>query len=448
MIWGIQSGMVMQRGKDERCHVWFGCDREDVTARCLNDDQTLTVEKDGDRYLLKGLFVGGPYTIEVGGEVLTDIYVGDLWLLAGQSNMQGIGRIDHGVSFNTDPYIRAYYMDSHWGMARHPLHEVGKTAYGVHKKISPERELLRTRLVGPGLSFAKRMYEITGVPQGVISCAHGGTKMTQWDPERASLGTEESLYAAMMDRFHSNGSHVKGMFWFQGCSDTPENDRPLFKSRMVDFIAALRRDVGDIPVVQTQIGRFAWPCNPLEDKNWESWNDIRQQQNELPSLIARMDTVHTIALELADDIHLEGASHEVLGRSAAESMFYLLHGRLYGCMPGIRLEKVECFEDEAVTNGMITIALAYDNVHGQLDGGVRPQGFALSNREDGDFYRPLKTWVDGRYVYLKVCRTMETIMNSYLWYGIGHDPACNIVDGKGRSLPGFGPLKMSDLVKA
>ncbi len=447
MIRGIQSGMVMQRGEDQRCCVWFCSDEEITGARCLNDDQPLTVEKAGDRYLLRGLFVGGPYSLQIGGEVFEEIYVGDLWLLAGQSNMQGVGRIDHGVAFNTDSHIRAYSMDNHWAMARHPLHIMGKTAYGIHQKLAPDRELLRTRLTGPGLAFARRMYALTGVPQGVLACAHGGTKMAQWDPALAALGTDESLYAALLARFHDNGSHVKGMFWYQGCSDAGDDDRPVFQQRMSDFIGALRRDVGDIPVVQTQIGRFVWPGNPPEDPVFFNWSNIRQQQYELPQMIPHLDTVHTVALDMTDNVHLDGASQEALGESAAESMFCLLHGRLYGCMPGIALSKVECYRDDAVSGAVTTIVLAYDYVHGQLDGGSRPQGFSLSEGKDGGFCFPFRTWTDGRYVYLKFEKSPEAVESCFLWYGAGHNPACNILDGKGRSLPAFGPLPMRELLK-
>ena len=57
---------------------------------------------------------------------------------------------------------------------------------------------------GPGVSFANEMFRLTGVPQGLICCAHGGTTMAQWDPKLKKDG-DNSLYGAMLNRVKRNG---------------------------------------------------------------------------------------------------------------------------------------------------------------------------------------------------------------------------------------------------
>ena len=50
-------------------------------------------------------------------------------------------------------------------------------------------------VVAEVLEIAKEMLRRTGVPQGLIACAHGGTSMAQWSPKLKRLGGD-SLYGA------------------------------------------------------------------------------------------------------------------------------------------------------------------------------------------------------------------------------------------------------------
>ncbi len=80
--------------------------------------------------VLEGLKAGGPYriTVTVGKESLTlkDVLVGDVWVLGGQSNMQGYGNLS-GAYKNSSPMVRAYYMDDRWGRLERSDGEGGGT---------------------------------------------------------------------------------------------------------------------------------------------------------------------------------------------------------------------------------------------------------------------------------------------------------------------------------
>ena len=83
----FQSGMVMQRGKP--IPVWGKADAEELITIQFNKKQyTATADANGRwRIDLPKMKAGGPYTLEVNGEKLTDIMIGDVWLLSGQSNI-------------------------------------------------------------------------------------------------------------------------------------------------------------------------------------------------------------------------------------------------------------------------------------------------------------------------------------------------------------------------
>jgi hypothetical protein len=136
---------------------------------------------------IAGLPAGGPYTVELsigkGGEkkCYKDILVGDLWLLAGQSNMADSGFMPS--CSEVDPMVHAFYMTDNWGVAEDPLHDTAHAVAPVHGGNPANPYGKRLRGTGPGLPFGLAMYKKSGVPQGLIALAHGGTSLAQWDPE-------------------------------------------------------------------------------------------------------------------------------------------------------------------------------------------------------------------------------------------------------------------------
>ena len=89
-----------------------------------------------------------------------------------------------------------------------------------------------------------------------------------------------------------------------------------------------------------------------------------------------------------------------------------------------------------------------DNFHGSLTGGAIALGFDISmSPERAENFGVIDTEPDGNRVVLRLDFTKEKALKRYLWYNYGHFPVCNIVDGKGRSLPGMGPVRIGDYVK-
>ena len=83
----FQSGMVLQRGKS--IPIWGKAETgELVTIRFNNKQYVTTADLQGNwRVNLPKMKAGGPYTMTVGDIVLTNILIGDVWLLSGQSNI-------------------------------------------------------------------------------------------------------------------------------------------------------------------------------------------------------------------------------------------------------------------------------------------------------------------------------------------------------------------------
>ena len=159
--------------------------------------------------------MGGPYTIEFCSSgatpvVIKDMLVGDLWIFAGQSNMEGVGDLEYSA---TGSAVHSFDQLDRWLVAQEPLHNLVGAVDRVHwrgnppvRLTGPESEAYnkqRKRGAGLVLPFAVEMVKRTGVPVGLVPCAHGGMSMAQWDPALKNKGGD-SLYGAMMRRFKAS----------------------------------------------------------------------------------------------------------------------------------------------------------------------------------------------------------------------------------------------------
>ena len=387
---------------------------------------------------LKGLPVGGPYDIELraGDETLKikDVLVGDVWLLGGQSNMQGCGLFPkHRLM--VDPQVRAFFMDDRWATAKDPVHNmwecVDQAHMDLHGGVHPAKPPSDWG-VCPGPAFGNEMRRLTGIPQGMIACGHGATTMTHWDPKRKNEGGK-SLYGAMIRRIKKNGGRVAGLLWYQGCSDANPEAAPLYTARMKEFAAALRRDCGDkaLPIAIVQIARVVgW-----NDENIVHWNSVQDQQRRLPLVIGNLTTVPAIDLPLDDSIHIGGSGQYVLGARLAQAMQVLRVGRKAGLSP-IALKKITV----ETVRGLGAVTVEFENVVGKLRSGDRPSGFAFFVQNSP--VNPFDIQLEGSLVRIRSGLSPDAFVGSKLHYGYGIDPYCNITDEAGRSVPVFGPLRM------
>lgn len=388
---------------------------------------------------LKGLPTGGPYAIELrcGDDTVSirDVLVGDVWLLGGQSNMQGCGHVSPEYHFKPDAQVRAFYMNDRWDVAKDPVHNLWEAVDQVHCDIrggTPSPRPAPYFGVCPGPAFGQAMKRLTGVPQGLIACAHGGTNMKQWDPKLKKLGSR-SLYGALLRRLRKNGGQAAGLVWYQGCSDANQDNAHLYTKRMKNFMAALRRDLQAprLPAAVVQIARVVgWPA-----ENAVFWNSIQEQQRRLPETIRHLSVVPAIDLALDDGIHLGGAAQLRLGQRLAYAMQNLRLGRQAG-LPQITLKKTR----RIWMRGASAVVAEFANVVGHLRSGSRPSGFTLVTPPYG-IQNHFDITLDGRRAIIR-SNLGDTLDEASLHYGYGTDPYCNITDEADRSLPVLGPIRL------
>jgi hypothetical protein len=387
---------------------------------------------------LSGIPAGGPYRLilEAGKEraEVTSFFVGDVWILAGQSNMEGIGRMTGRAK--SHPLIRAFSMRREWRLAEDPLHVIPESPDTCHAiaPCSPERgeELRRTmkKGAGVGIFFAREMLERSGVPQGLVCTAHGGTSMNQWSPARKKLGGE-SLYASMLMSVAATGQPVSGVLWYQGESDANPVDGPEYTTRMKKLVEASRRDLKlpRLPWFIVQLARhFTDPAGP------RGWNSVQEQQRLLPSKIKFLETVPAIDLPCDDGIHVGSAGFPRLALRLASAADRIVHGNKHEQRP----PQLRGIREVGKSPDDYSIEVSYDNVPGGLQSHDEPSGFMFTSPEGTPRNLIYNISLHGDTAKLHI--GMKPRGGVQLWYGQGYSPRCNITDGRGFALPVFGPV--------
>ncbi len=391
---------------------------------------------------LEGIPTGGPYRLELrvkgGREVvlIPSFFVGDVWVLAGQSNMEGCGNREGAA--RSHPLIHSFSMRREWRLAVEPLHVKAESPDPCHSdrqctRQEAERQRRKERKgVGPGLYFAHEMLKRSGIPQALICTAHGGTSMTQWDPaEKRKEGA--SLYGSLLLSVRGTGQPVAGVLWYQGESDATDVDALLYRERMRRLVAATRRDLGQprLPWVIVQIARvFDQGANKI------AWNRIQEEQRILPDRIVRLETVSAIDLPLDDHIHIGAEGHLRLGARLARITDLLACGNRREVRPP-RLKAIGVPRHDPKTNSTV-VDVRFDHVVGGLRAQGEPNGFALvdADGEKIDIIYKIALLNATARLYLK--SPPDSLVR--LSYGHGLTPVCNITDDRDFSVPVFGPL--------
>lgn len=459
---GINDGMVMQRGTaTNECDILLSleCDGEPAAKY---DGKAVSLTREGDNWRLTGIPVGGPYTLTISdknGEVDFDnIYVGDVWILAGQSNMEGAGLMtdaEYAYESNPDMSVRAFYLDDSWDFARAQLCEQWKNAdraiaekfmnirkNSIWKEAVPSGE--QTDGVGPGLFFALGMKDYTGVPQGLIACAFGGASLAEWKPGNTA---PDAYYPSLVRRFRACGSNVRGVFWYQGESQTSEGGIASFDDDMKELVGAMRRDFGkdDLPFVQVQIGSHS--LYGISEQGAKEWTAIREKQRTLGGKIPYLGTVTAVDCPRDDLIHLSAEGQRRVGKRAAREMAYLCG---YDAKPTPEILSISV-EPDKVRYFWCCINVKYKNLDGDLTAyGDNPMGFSITSEDETPYLFPYRgisnVTLKGDTVSIRTELTAEQLKSVSLWYGAGLSCACTITDGGGMAIPAFGPIKLSEWI--
>lgn len=203
----FQSGMVLQRGKP--IPIWGKADaNEQITITFRKKKFLTTADSNGLwRIDLPKQKAGGPYTLTINDVVLTDVLVGDVWLCSGQSNIdvtiervypQYVDEIDHFDNNN----IRLFRVQNETNT--HGVQDDIRPTSINWKPLTKQNAWLFSAV---GSFLGIRMFQETGVPQGIIVNSWGGTPIEAW----ISADTLQRDYPLLVERtkIYQNDEYVR-----------------------------------------------------------------------------------------------------------------------------------------------------------------------------------------------------------------------------------------------
>jgi sialate O-acetylesterase len=264
------TNMVLQRNKN---HVIWGKGVAGVQlAVSLKNgssisQQNAVVDANGNwTASLSPLPAGGPYTLTIAGggntKTIEGVYVGDVFVLAGQSNMawrysNSASNPSYYPSLPTNPMIKHFTLASiaaNEARFNVPFRDSSNSWLSLSENNNQELSLI-------GLYFAEQMLQTNpNVPIGLISTAWGGTDITKWI--RSASENDSSNYTANDGVIYNNHIapitkyKIAGVLWFQGENDYTRGT--MYTEAFPTLINDWRKQwaEADLPFFYAQLARY------------------------------------------------------------------------------------------------------------------------------------------------------------------------------------------------
>lgn len=176
----VSNGMVLQR--DQNIHIWGWADVGEKISLTFKN-KTYTTKADKNRLWslnIEPQSAGGPFKMLINNIELQDLLIGDVWLCAGQSNMEAVmnranikENYSQIIKNSNYPMVRQFTVKK--GMAFNPVQDVASDKGWI--SVNPQSVLDFSAVA---FFFAKDLYEKYKVPIGIINSSVGGTPAQSW----------------------------------------------------------------------------------------------------------------------------------------------------------------------------------------------------------------------------------------------------------------------------
>ena len=245
----------------------------------------------------------------------------DVFLLIGQSNMQGVAPIG---SLDTIALNNVYLLNdkNKWEAARN-LPDNGMNRYSTVKKKS-------IVLFGPAYTFGRKIEKYTDKTIGIVSNARGATRIEWWQKgfngEPAYKGVsdfdlyEESVARVKAALAANPKATLKGILWHQGEADNAPDRSPLYMERLRKLVSDLRNEFGnpELPFIAGEVGTWngrGANVNPV----------IREIKNTLPFTEWVSSEGYTSINLKKNDPHFDNLSQRSFGGRYADKAAGLIY---------------------------------------------------------------------------------------------------------------------------
>ena len=303
------------------------------------------------------------------GDMVHHIGVGDLFVVAGQSN--AAGRAKDTIEDGPELGVHLLRNSGRWDLASHPM---GETTGAVHLGHFENQNPGHT----PWLHFGKILRRELGIPIGFVMSAYGGAPLRWWNPEENG-----ALYRNMLEQLAEYDLHPRAVLWYQGEADGfgDEPDVASYGDRFTAFVEHLRRDLRqpDLPVLTVQLNRYM--VHQPQEQLDRSWGRIREDQRQLPRRLKGVYVVPAIDVPLFDHIHNSAAGNLMVGERCARCALAVLYGT------PVRWQAVE--PEKAVRLAPDQVELRLGRVENQVGTfGVAPELLPIEAEDAAGLVKP------------------------------------------------------------
>lgn len=211
---------------------------------------TLTAQSQGQGTLLvKVLDTGDLATIQYVG-------IGDVIVLAGQSNMSGMGNT-RTLYTTSGPKASKFANTYKWAEMVEYIDNIDGQVDAVSNDATGGAVYIER--------VATQFIADQNVPIAVIPCSLGGTSILSW-AKGASSVDRNTLYGSMIYRALQQPNGVKFVLWHQGESDALSNaflGYPAYKSNLKALADNIYSDIG-VPIVVSRIHKYDAPFSTTQ----------------------------------------------------------------------------------------------------------------------------------------------------------------------------------------
>ena len=306
---------------------------ESVRLRIVREDDG-SIVKDWTEALLQGggrwnisfsdVPAGGLYRIEsclkyeqwdcrrcTRGDMVHHVGVGDVFLIAGQSNAAGRSKMPTDDS--PSMAVHVLRADGKWDMASHPLGETTNMLYVDHfENHNPGHS--------PWIHFAKILHRELAYPIGLIPSASGGTSLSWWASRE-----EGNLLDCAVKLVRQGGSGIRAVLWSQGEADTG-SEACTYEKRLEEFLVLARErfEQPGLPFLIVQTNRCLTGAGPAQDRGYGM---VRQAQLSAMERMKRVWTIPSGDLPSSDGMHNSPLADMAIGERCAACALNMLYGK-------------------------------------------------------------------------------------------------------------------------
>ncbi|MBN1416826.1 MAG: T9SS type A sorting domain-containing protein [Bacteroidales bacterium] len=311
------SGMVLQR--DLEIPVWGTAGVGDTVIVILNavSDSAFADSEGKWEARLPVMTAGGPYTMTLvcKGNTLTrtNVYIGDVWLAAGQSNMEfKLSQSDGAaaeIAGASNDSLRQFLIQNTLG--NEPAEDVpAGSAWTAAVSATVGN------FTAVGYYFARDLQQVIGVPIGIINASKGGARIETFMSEEM-LGYDEqdvTLASGENERQPTVAFNtlinpllrvpMKGIIWYQAESNGDNMEDALSYGYLFKKLIVAYRNLwglGDIPFLWVQLPSQGAAAVESSPNAWDAWPRLRAAQSRA---LALPNTGEATTIDVGDvDIH-------------------------------------------------------------------------------------------------------------------------------------------------